>query len=112
MQIATIHKLQYALDTVIKVLKFAVRHVLVLTLLTVMVWGVCNGGTLEFLKTFSFLYFAAFFDKIKMDWRTPNPEGTVIRHLEYPTSAFESSFMDRNDWNPHIVGSSAYLRNH
>lgn len=102
MQITTIHKLQHALDTVVKILKFVWRHALTLTFFGIMVYAVIVIGRISWINCFYLYSGSIFFDWFKMKWKISNGYNN---HSNSPIT----SFAQANYWNSSIVGTPAYL---
>ena len=107
MQIATVHKLQRAWDSLIKALQFIWRHAFVLASFGITIHGISEGRTPIVEGAILVFAISTFLDWIKMKIK--------LKHFNanstYQQSSSITSFTQANYWNSSIVGTPAYLSN-
>ena len=101
MQIATVHKLQGALDMFLKVCKFVWRHALVLFFTYPLILGLLEGKTPILSVVIKYIAVAAIVDWLKMKIKI-NFKGGYQGATEC-----SKSFSEQNYWNSSVVGSPA-----
>lgn len=106
MQITTVHKLQYTLDTSKKVIKFIWRHALTLIVVGMM-FHVVRFSTANWRNIIITLFVTHLLDWAKMKIKLKFINGSS----NYHQSSSITSFTQDNYWNSSIVGTSAYLSN-
>ena len=114
MQISTIHKLQHALDTTMKVLKFAWRHALTLTVVGMIVAAVIIGK-ISWVNSFHFFIGAVFCDWLKMKIKFSNANsGYYNPAMEqmFETSKWSRPTQMGSAWDSYDPGSPAYYLRH
>jgi hypothetical protein len=110
MQIATIHKLQYALDTVITVLKFSWRHALTLIVVGMIVAALIIGE-ISWVNSFHCFIGAVFCDWLKMQIKFSNARGgngNLAMEQMFESSRWNRPTPMLPTWNAYDPGSAAY----
>lgn len=96
MQIETVHKLQNALDTSMKVLRFIWRHILTLIAVTMIIYGICDGKTPIIARVTTIFTAVVFIDWIKMKIRLAF---TNIHYNIAQEQMFDSARRSRDDFS-------------
>jgi hypothetical protein len=110
MQISKVHKLQYPLDTLIKILKFIWRYALTLSAVGMIIYGVCHGKTPIISGTFIVLGTATLIDWFKMKLGLSNRNNNSREQMfESARRNMDSSRFGSSAWatNPAMAGSPA-----
>jgi hypothetical protein len=111
MQISTVHKFQHILDTSMKVLKFIWRHVLTLSAVGMIAYGVYHGKTPVISGTSFVFGIAAFIDWFKMQFKFSTGSNNDAREQMFESARrnMDSSRFGSSAWatNPAMAGSPA-----
>jgi len=94
MQIKTIHKLQYALNTSVKILKFVWRHLLVFGAIGLTIQVICEGYIPNLKGTLFVLAISIFVDWFKMQFKASGNNDNLAQD-----QMFESARRSRDDFS-------------
>lgn len=111
MQISTIHKLQHALDTSKKVIKFVWRHAFVLADFFIIIQGICEGKKPILEGVLLMLAIAFLLDWIKMKIKFSGGAYNLAQEQMFESARrnMDSSSFGSSAWatNPAMAGSPA-----
>ncbi len=108
MQISTIHKLQHALDTSKKVIKFAWRHAFVLAMIWMLIEILIEGHTPKIEREFVVFAVAAFLDFIKIKIKFTSSNGNCAMEQMFESSKWSRPTQMVSAWDSYDPGSPAY----
>ena len=107
MQINTIHKLQYTLDTSVKILKFFWRHLLTLIVIGMM-FNTVHISTANWKNILITLVITAFIDRVKAKIRFTGSNYNPGQDQMFESSKWSRPAQIGSAWDPYTPGSSEY----
>lgn len=108
MQIKTVHKLQYALDTSMKVIKFVWRHALTIGVFALLLAAFVIYPAIDWNAFLVELIFAIGLDKFKMQLKSSRNNGNFAMEQMFESSKWSRPTQTGSAWDPYAPGSSEY----
>lgn len=112
MQITTIHKLQYALDTSMKVLRFVWRHALTIGVFALLFAAFAMYPAIDWNTFLVELIVAVGLDKFKMQFKASRNNGNLAQEQIFESSKWSRTTQMGSAWDSYDPGSPAYHIRH
>ena len=107
MQIYTIQKLQHALDTSKKIIKFVYRHALTLIVVGMIITALAIGK-ISWVNSFYFCIGAVFLDWFKTQFKSTGSNYNLAQEQMFESSKWSRPTQIGSAWDSYDPGSPAY----